>query len=66
MKAEIKNYNGRPAIMINGAVYPPMMATIRTNARDHIEFDREYFSELGKAGIKIFFLIVSQNQTFRF
>ncbi|MBE6562100.1 MAG: hypothetical protein E7662_13350 [Ruminococcaceae bacterium] len=57
MKAEIKNYNGRPAIMINGAVYPPMMATIRTNARDHIEFDREYFSELGKAGIKIFFLI---------
>ncbi len=57
MKAEIKNYNGRPAVMINGSVYPPMMATIRTNARDHIEFDHEYFKELGEAGIKIFFLI---------
>ncbi len=55
--AEIRNHNGRPAIFINGEVYPPMMATVRTrNGRD-IEFDRDYFVNLGKSGIKIYFLI---------
>ena len=53
MKAEIKNYNGRPAIMINGVVYPPMMATIRTIDNDHLVLDKEYYKNLGKAGIRI-------------
>lgn len=57
MIAEIRDYNGRPAIFVDGKVYPPMMATIRTNARDHIEMDSEYFRSLGEAGIRIFFLI---------
>ena len=55
--AEIKELNGRPAIYINGEYFPPMMATIRTNNRDHMVIDREYYRELGKSGIRIFFLI---------
>ncbi len=55
--AEIKNYNGRPAIFIDGAPYPPYMATIRTLKDSvNIVFDRSYFENLGKAGIKIYFL----------
>ena len=56
--AEIKDYNGRPAIFIDGKPYPPMMATIRTMMdTKEIIFDEQYFEELGKAGIKIYFLI---------
>ena len=56
--AEIKNLNGRPAIFIDGKPYPPMMATIRTMKEcSEIIFDEEYFKELGRAGIKIYFLI---------
>ena len=54
---EIKNHNGRPAVFIDGVPYPPMMATIRTIDKSEILFDREYFENLGKAGIKIYFLI---------
>ena len=56
--ARIKDCNGRPAIVVNGTVYPPMMATVRTRRdRVNIDFDRDYFAALGKAGIKIYFLI---------
>ncbi|MBQ8685723.1 MAG: hypothetical protein IJ514_06110 [Clostridia bacterium] len=56
--AEIKNHNGRPAIFINDAPYPPMMATVRTiRDQNEIVFDGEHFQRLGEAGIKIFFLI---------
>ena len=55
--AEIKDYNGRPAIHVNGEIIPPMMATIRTNNRENMCIDKEYYRELGKAGIRIFFLI---------
>ncbi len=56
-KARVENYNGSPAIMIDGVPYPPMMATIRTNNIKEAELDTEYYRELGKSGIKIFFLI---------
>lgn len=56
--AEIKNLNGRPAIFIDGKPYPPMMATIRTMKEcKEIIFDKNYFENLGRAGIKIYFLI---------
>ena len=55
--AEIKNHNGRPAIFINDVPYPPMMATIRIRNGKEVLFDKEYFENLGKAGIKIYFLI---------
>ena len=54
---EIRDYNGRPAIIVDGKVYPPMMATIRTIDNDHLVLDKEYYKNLGKAGIRIFFLI---------
>lgn len=55
--AEIKMHNGRPAIFIEDKPYPPMMATIRTINDSEIHFDRDYFVNLGKAGVRIFFLI---------
>lgn len=55
--AEIRNHNGRPAIFIEDKPYPPMMATIRTINDSEIVFDRDYFVNLGKSGIRIFFLI---------
>ena len=55
--ADIRNHNGRPAIHIDGEFSPPMMATIRTNAVDHMVIDREYYRRLGEAGIRIFFVI---------
>ena len=56
--AELINHNGRPAISVDGKIYPPMMATIRTmEDRKRILFDEEYFAALGKSGIRIFFLI---------
>ena len=55
--ARVENYNGYPAIMVDGKPYPPMMATIRTNAIDSMKIDKEYYRNLGKSGIKIFFLI---------
>lgn len=55
--AEIKMHNGRPAIYIDGKYYPPMMATIRTMNENELVMDQEYFRQLGKAGIRIFFLI---------
>jgi len=56
--AEIRNLNGRPAIFIDGKPYPPMMATIRTMKEcSEILFDRDYFVNLGKSGVKIYFLI---------
>ena len=56
--AKIENVNGRPAIKINGAVYPPMMATIRSTEGQFVtKVDEEYYRRLGESGIKIFFLI---------
>ena len=55
--AELRNLNGRPAIFAGGQACPPYMATIRTNDRDHMVIDAEYYRELGRAGIRIFFLI---------
>lgn len=56
-RARVENYNGSPAIVIDGKAYPPMMATIRTNNRTSMMVDRQYYHDLGKSGIKIFFLI---------
>ena len=55
--ARIEKYNGYPAIMVDGKPYPPMMATIRTNNVTSMKIDKEYYRNLGKSGIKIFFLI---------
>ena len=55
--AKIENYNGYPAIMVNGEPIPPMMATITNITGDELRIDKEYYKNLGKSGIRIFFLI---------
>ena len=49
---------GRPAVVIDGKVYPPAFATVRTrdNGGKEICFDPAYFASLGAAGIKVYFL----------
>ena len=56
-KAKVENYNGSPALIIDGKPYPPMYATIRTINGQETVFDAEYFKHLGESGIKVFFLI---------
>ncbi len=56
-KARLENYNGYPAIVIDGVPYPPMTATIRTRLDGtKLLLDGEYFEALGKSGIKIFYV----------
>ena len=55
--AKVDYYNGSPALIVDGKVYPPMFATIRTiNGTENV-IDEEYYRKLGESGIKIFFLI---------
>ena len=55
--AKVENVNGSPALVIDGKVYPPMYATIRTVNGDESCADEEYYRRLGESGIKIFFVI---------
>ena len=57
-EAKLVTHNGAPAISVDGEILPPMMATIRTNAFTDTLFDDDYFRELGKSGLRIFFLIL--------
>ena len=55
--AKLVKHNGSMAIEIGGEIFPPMMATIRTNNRENMIIDKEYYRKLGESGIRIFFLI---------
>ena len=55
--AKVENYNGAPALIIDGKPYPPMYATIRTINGEEMVIDEEYYKKLGEAGIKVYFLI---------
>ena len=50
--AEVKMHNGSPALFIDGKVYPPMYATIRTINGEENVIDEEYYKKLGESGIK--------------
>ncbi len=56
-KARVESYHGSPAILIDGEPFPPMLATIRTNKRDSLQLNPDYFRRLGDAGVKIYFVI---------
>ena len=56
-KAWVQDYNGSPALMIDGKPYPPMYATIRTINGEEMVIDEEYYRRLGECGIKVYFLI---------
>ena len=52
-KAHVENYNGYPAIMIDGKPYPPMLATFYARKDDQVIIDHDYHKNFGKAGVKI-------------
>ena len=56
--AKIVDAGGRPAFSVNGQILPPAFITVRTrdNGGQDIHFDPEYFENLGRAGIRVFFL----------
>jgi len=56
-EARIEDYNGTPTIMIDGKPYGPMMATVRTSVNGERILDEEYYRNLGRSGIKFFFVI---------
>lgn len=67
-KAVVENYNGYPAIMIDGKPYPPMLGTVSCHVGTEtvegqkkqlydVAFDEEYLKRLGESGVKVFFLI---------
>ena len=62
-KIEIKKINGTPAICIDGKVYPPPFFTVNFQVDDNLYIDENYFENLGKAGIKIFFVITDTEWT---
>ena len=58
---EIKKYNGRSAIFVDGEPLASPMAFIRTRTRDEnnkltLHFDPEYFKNLRKSGIRTFMI----------
>lgn len=57
-KASIEKVNGRLCIVADGEVLPPMMMTVRTSTKTDVLLDPAYFRALGKAGIRVFFLIL--------
>ncbi len=56
-KAEIKKHNGYPALFIDGKIYPPMTALIRTRKFDEFNVDKNYYKALGESGIKVFYIV---------
>ncbi|MBO5076254.1 MAG: hypothetical protein J5584_01480 [Clostridia bacterium] len=52
LRSRIVNYNGSPAVEVDGRVLPPMAFTAHAHTRDV-----EYLRALGEAGIEVFFLI---------
>ena len=61
MDARLIRHNGSPAISINGELFPPMTMTVTTCriaiGKEGRELDFNYFKELGKAGIRIFYVM---------
>ena len=49
--ARLEKFNGSPAIVVDGRVYPPMTMTVR-----RAEPDPDYIKRLGEAGMKIFYI----------
>ncbi len=59
MLAQVKDCNGHPALYINDKPFSSSIAMISTRTRSSEEpiiFNKEYFKNLGKSGVKIFLL----------
>ncbi len=58
-KTRIEQFNGSPAIVIDGKPHPPMTITIMNGAKAFAPERRDYFRRLGEAGLKIFYVSAS-------
>lgn len=60
MLAQVKDCNGHPTLYINDKPFSSSIAMISTRTRssegEPIIFNKEYFKNLGKSGVKIFLL----------
>jgi len=54
--AKIADWNGTPALTVDGEVVPPMLMTM--TEWDIDDLDRPYFRRLGEAGLRVFFVMV--------
>ena len=54
--AHVEQFNGSPAIMVDGKPCPPMTITIMDGARAFAPKRRDYFRRLGESGLKIFYV----------
>ncbi len=52
LRSRIVNFNGSPAVEVEGRIIPPMAFTAHAHTRDV-----EYLRSLGESGIEVFFLI---------
>lgn len=57
-KVEVREYNGSPAIIVDGKACPPMMINIWTNTEDNkdVVLKEDYYKGLAAGGIKTFFI----------
>ena len=62
-KAFVENINGAPTMVIDGKPYYGSAITIANNRDGELKLDEEYLVELGKSGVKVFFLICDTNFT---
>ena len=62
-KAFVKNINGTPTLVIDEKPYYGNAITITNNRDGELRLNEEYLENLGKSGIKIFFLICDTNFT---
>ena len=57
--AHVEQFNGSPAIMVDGRPCPPMTITIMDGANAFAPERRDYFRRLGESGLKIFYVSAS-------
>lgn len=55
-QAKIADWNGTPAIIVDGKPVPPMLMTM--TEWDIGDYERPYFKRLGEAGLRVFFVTV--------
>ena len=57
MKAYVETRNKIPTLMIDGKPYMGTTVTVATNIDGILRVDKAYYKRLGKAGVRLFFLI---------
>lgn len=62
-KAYVENIKGIPTMVIDGKPYYGSAVTIANNRNGELVLDEEYLRNLGKSGVRVFFLVCDTNFT---